>query len=70
MHRLLLCLIILRMIWHKPKERNEITFVMKFVFSEQVYRGMQCLCAWVQGMQYPCAGQGQPPCPVQWRFAT
>jgi len=20
---------------------------------------MQCLCAWVQGMQYPCAGQGR-----------
>ena len=28
------------------------------------------LCAWVQGMQYPCAGQGRQPCPVKWRFAT
>ena len=68
------------MIWHKPKERNEISIVMELVLSEQVYRGMQFLCAWVQGMQflcawvqgmqYPCAGQGQPPCPVQWRLAT
>lgn len=22
------------------------------------------LCAWVQGMKYPCAGQGRQPCPV------
>lgn len=25
------------------------------------------LCAWVHGMQYPCAGQGRQPCPVNWR---
>ena len=34
------------MIWHKPKERNEISIVMELVLSEQVYRGMQFLCAW------------------------
>lgn len=70
MHLLFLCQIILRMIWHNPEERNGITFVMELVLSVQAYRGMPFLCAWVQGMQYPYAGQGQPPCPVQWRFAT
>lgn len=25
------------------------------------------LCAWVHRMQYPCAGQGRQPCPVNWR---
>ncbi|MEF2707515.1 MAG: hypothetical protein U0N01_00045 [Pseudoruminococcus massiliensis] len=39
-------------------------------FIGQEYRGRQALCAWVQGMQYPCAGQGRQPCPVKWRFAT
>jgi len=33
----------------------------------QEYRGRQALCAWVQGMPYPCAGQGRQPCPVKWR---
>ena len=32
-------------------------------FIGQEYRGRQALCARVQGMQYPCAGQGQPPLP-------
>lgn len=36
-------------------------------FIGQEYRGRQALCARVQGMQYPCAGQGRQPCPVKWR---
>lgn len=46
------------MFLQNPKELYGIIFMMKSVLSEQVYRGMQCLCARVQGMQYPVRVKG------------
>ena len=50
-----------------PAMINE--FIDKILVHEPQGKGAT-LCAWVQGMQYPCAGQGRQPCPVKWRFAT
>ena len=55
-----------RLRWSVHRKRrsceNQLASGLKQIVRQE-YRGA-ALCAWVQGMQYPCAGQGQQPCPV------